>query len=289
VDPRPSVDREIAGFGRAILVLCLAAVPRIGDRSALSAPVAPDATSPEEMASTPWRSVPSPQPMTATPLGPHQSTPAELRERLASERRGQPFLVYRNEAGGQVILELSAETTRVTIGRSPENEVCLAWDPEVSRLHAEIERVGEHWLLVDDGVSRNGTFVAGERVSGRRRLQDGDIVRVGATPVAFRRPGGRVALTTRLSEQHDIAASVTDAQRRVLVALCRPFKGGSSYATPSTNPQIAAELVLTVAAVKTHLRTLFKTFGIDELPQHEKRLQLVALAFSSGLVGDRDL
>ena len=49
------------------------------------------------------------------------------------------------------------------------------------------------------------------------------------------------------------------------------------------------ELVLTVAAVKTHLRTLFKTFGIDELPQQEKRLQLVALAFSSGLVADRDL
>jgi pSer/pThr/pTyr-binding forkhead associated (FHA) protein len=178
---------------------------------------------------------------------------------------------------------------RLTLGRSPENDVCLEWDEEVSRLHAELERVGEHWLVVDDGVSRNGTFVAGERINGRRRLQDGDVIRLGGTIVIFMKPGGRVSLTTRISDQRDIAASVTEAQRRVLVALCRPFKGGGSYATPATNPQIAAELVLTVAAVKTHLRALFKTFGLDDLPQQAKRLQLVALAFSTGVVTDRDL
>jgi pSer/pThr/pTyr-binding forkhead associated (FHA) protein len=226
--------------------------------------------------------------MAETPLGPHQSTPEELSERLVAERRGRPFLVYRDEQGAQCIVELG-DRSRVTLGRSLENDVCLAWDSEVSRLHAEIERVGEHWLVVDDGVSRNGTFVAGERVSGRRRLNDGDIVRVGGTPVVFRRPGGRMTLTTRVSDQRDVAASVTDAQRRVLVALCRPFKGGASYATPATNPQIAAELVLSVAAVKTHLRALFKAFAIDDLPQQEKRLRLVALAFSTGLVSDRDL
>lgn len=226
--------------------------------------------------------------MTGTPIGPHQSTPEELRARLAAERRGQPFLVYRDEEGRQRIVELNADR-RATLGRSPENDVPLAWDGEVSRLHAEIERVGEHWLVIDDGVSRNGTFVGGERVSGRRRLEDGDIVRVGGTPVVFRRPGGRTTLTTRLSDQRDMAASVTDAQRRVLVALCRPFKGGATYATPATNPQIASELVLTVAAVKTHLRALFKAFGLDDLPQQEKRLQLVALAFATGVVSDRDL
>jgi pSer/pThr/pTyr-binding forkhead associated (FHA) protein len=227
--------------------------------------------------------------MTGTPLGPHQSTPEELRARLAAERRGHPFLVYRREDGAQRVLELSDDRPRVTLGRSPENDVCLSWDGEVSRLHAEIERVGEHWLVVDDGVSRNGTFVAGERVSGRRRLQDGDVVRLGSTAVVFRCPGVGAIVTTRLSDQRDLATAVTDAQRRVLIALCRPFKGGASYATPATNPQIAAELVVTVAAVKTHLRALFKTFGIDDLPQQEKRRRLVALAFSTGLVSDRDL
>jgi pSer/pThr/pTyr-binding forkhead associated (FHA) protein len=227
--------------------------------------------------------------MNASPPGPHQSTPEELRQRLAAERRGEPFLVYRDDGGRQQIVALSVESDRIRIGRSPDNDVCLIWDDEVSRLHAELERVGSHWLVVDDGVSRNGTFVAGERVVGRRRLEDGDILRIGTTGIQFRwpRPGGLAS--TRLSDEHDVAVAVTDAQRRVVVALCRPFKGGASHATPATNPQIAAELFLTVAAVKTHLRALFRSFGIDDLPQQEKRRRLVALAFSSGLVTDRDL
>jgi DNA-binding NarL/FixJ family response regulator len=65
--------------------------------------------------------------------------------------------------------------------------------------------------------------------------------------------------------------------------------GSGSYATPATNPQIAAELVLSLAAVKTHLRALFKAFAVDDLPQQEKRLHLVPLAFSTGLVSNRDL
>jgi pSer/pThr/pTyr-binding forkhead associated (FHA) protein len=98
--------------------------------------------------------------MTETPLGLHQSTPAELQDRLAAERRGHPFVIYREEGGVQHIVELAGDR-RVTLGRSPDNDVCLAWDDQVSRLHAEIERVGEQWLVIDDGVSRNGTFVGG--------------------------------------------------------------------------------------------------------------------------------
>jgi hypothetical protein len=41
--------------------------------------------------------------------------------------------------------------------------------------------------------------------------------------------------------------------------------------------------------VKAHLRALFGIFGIDDLPQQQKRRRLVALAFASGAVRDRDL
>ena len=75
----------------------------------------------------------------------------------------------------------------------------------------------------------------------------------------------------------------------MLIVLCRPFKSSVTDAVPATNPQIAEELVLTVAAVETHLRALFRTFGLEELPQSEKRRKLVAAALSSGLVNDRDL
>ena len=48
---------------------------------------------------------------------PHASTPAELKARLAAERRGAPFLLFRDAAGDQVIVELDASAAHVTIGR----------------------------------------------------------------------------------------------------------------------------------------------------------------------------
>jgi predicted ArsR family transcriptional regulator len=56
-------------------------------------------------------------------------------------------------------------------------------------------------------------------------------------------------------------ANLSDSQRRVLLALCRPFKDSNTFATPATNQQIAEELYLSVDAVKTHLRALFAKFG----------------------------
>jgi FHA domain-containing protein len=223
-----------------------------------------------------------------SPLGIHQATPSELQERLAAERQGVPFLVYRGEDGEQHIVGLEPGRAPTTLGRSPECDVSLEWDQEVSRLHAELAQVGDQWVLVDDGLSSNGTFVGDERIAGRRRLADGDVVRVGATTIAFRNPSGRGSGTTR-AQQPATAVSVTPAQRKVLIALCRPFKGGSNYATPATNPQIAAELFLSVAAVKSHLRGLTRAFGIDDLPQQEKRRRLVAMALQLGVVREKDL
>ena len=52
-------------------------------------------------------------------------------------------------------------------------------------------------MVVDDGMSSNGTFVNEEQVSGKRRLRDGDVVRAGATRMTFHErvggaPGGTV-------------------------------------------------------------------------------------------------
>ena len=72
-------------------------------------------------------------------------------------------------------------------------------------------------------------------------------------------------------------------------ALCRPYKDGTAFASPATNQQIAEELFLSVDAVKTHLRVLFAKFGIEQLPQNQKRIRLVERAFYSGLISERDL
>ncbi|MGZ6709491.1 MAG: LuxR C-terminal-related transcriptional regulator, partial [Solirubrobacteraceae bacterium] len=73
-----------------------------------------------------------------------------------------------------------------------------------------------------------------------------------------------------------------------LLALARPYKH-DEFATPATNQQIASELFLSVDAVKSHLRALFARFGIEYLPQNQKRSRLVAEALQSGVIATRDL
>jgi pSer/pThr/pTyr-binding forkhead associated (FHA) protein len=213
------------------------------------------------------------------------STPAEVKARLDAERRGGPFLVYRDGGGAQVIVALDRPKT---IGRRPERDVALPWDTEVSRLHAQLEPVGSDWIVVDDGLSRNGTFVNGERVNGRRRLKDGDRLVFGETPVLFRAPADADAdSTAAIRLGTGSAVPVTETQRKVLVALCRPLKD-SAYAAPATNKAIAEEVFLSVDAVKAHLRVLFERFDLDTLPQNQKRARLAAVALVNGIVRQHD-
>jgi DNA-binding CsgD family transcriptional regulator len=229
-------------------------------------------------------------PMAESPIAPHASSASEIKERLEAERRGRPFLVFRDGGGHQRMFDLgAAKTATVNIGRRPSNEVPLSWDLEVSRVHAQLEPVGDDWALVDDGLSRNGSFVNGMRITGRRRLVDGDTLRIGKTVLVYRDPERGKSRTTADHDEHPTAESVSDAQRRVLVALCRPYKDAGGFAAPASNQQIADELVVSVDAVKTHLRALFYLFGVSHLPQNQKRARLVERAFASGVVSERDL
>ena len=225
--------------------------------------------------------------MLRSPLEPHVATPRELQSRLEAERRGTPFIVYRGAEGDQAIVALD-EFERLTIGRRPGNEIALEWDSEVSRVHAALERVGADWVVADDGLSRNGTWVNGERVTGRRRLRNGDVVAVGATALAFVAPGEAGSQPTATAGGPHVGAALSPAQRRVLLALCRPYRDGA-FATPASNQQIADELVVSVDAVKSTLRALFSAFGLEALPQNRKRASLAEVALRSGVIARRDL
>jgi hypothetical protein len=183
---------------------------------------------------------------------------------------------------------LAPDRPRVTIGRREQSDVPLTWDAEVSRAHALLEPVGEEWTLVDDGLSRNGSFVNGSRVHGRQRLRDRDRMCFGNTHVVF-----RAASAERGSESTARAAGapatipLTERRRKVLIALCRPV-ADSRTATPATNPQIADEVCLSVDAVKSILRELFDQFGLGDLPQNEKRGRLVSTVLDSGILAPHD-
>ena len=224
----------------------------------------------------------------ADPVARHSLSPSELKQLLAAEREGEPFLAFRDGSGSLRlhVLGLAAETH--TVGRRAGMGVSIAWDGEVSALHAELECVGGEWTIIDDGLSTNGTYVNGQRVHARKRLRDGDRIRVGRTVIAFNGGSPRRLGSTVAALDAAQLPRLTDAQRRVLVALCRPSHAGRSFATPASNQQIAEELFLTVDAVKAHLRTLFQYFELTDLPQNEKRARLADRALELGLVARSD-
>lgn len=219
---------------------------------------------------------------------PHLATPAELKRRIEAERAGDPFVVYRDEAEEQRIVVLHGTMRELTIGRHEECDVTLEWDPQVSGLHTQLHNTAGTWLVNDDGLSRNGTFVNGDRVVGRRRLEDGDQLQLGNTMLIFRSPEATRSRSTTLGVE-SVRPELSEAQRRVLVALCRPFRDGSAFARPASNQEIADELFLSVAAVKTHLRALFQRFEVDDLPQNEKRTRLAQRALDGGSVTPGEL
>ncbi|HEX4186688.1 MAG TPA: adenylate/guanylate cyclase domain-containing protein [Solirubrobacteraceae bacterium] len=130
---------------------------------------------------------------------PRPANAGELKDVLETQRRGVPFLLYRDDSGSQRLFALDGDRA-VTIGRGSDVDVCLEWDPSVSSVHAEAVRLGAHWVVSDEGISRNGTFVNDGRISGRRRLRDGDVIRVGRTMLAFNESSSAGRGTTTVIE-----------------------------------------------------------------------------------------
>jgi pSer/pThr/pTyr-binding forkhead associated (FHA) protein len=224
-----------------------------------------------------------------SPIDPEGASPSEIQERLRADRRGEPYLLFRDGAYEQQIVSLAEQSPHLTIGRAAGCDVCLDWDEGISRAHARLERLGKNaWMLIDDGLSRNGSIVNGERLRQRRRLIDGDVLRFGETRVLYRAPvrdtHKGVTLAAPASE-----IELSPAQRRVLIALCRPYRDGSEFATPASNREIADQLVLSVEAVKTQLRALFEKFEVEPLARDMKRTRLVQRAFETGVISRSEL
>lgn len=223
----------------------------------------------------------------ASPLDRHAASPAELQQRMEAEQTRSAFLVYRDGAGAQQLVVLDAEDGSLTVGRGSASTIRIDWDDEVSRIHAELQRIGTTWTVSDMGLSRNGTYVNGERLTGRRVLADRDLIRVGRTVLAYR--------STAEDDQTTVTAlgetppDLSPAQRAVLVELCRPLLAEGNLKSPATNRQIADRLIIGQETVKTHIRVLFEKFGVADLAQNQKRAALVEAALRSGAVGRADI
>ena len=72
---------------------------------------------------------------------------------------------------------------RITIGRSARNDLCIP-DPFASRVHAEVRREGDEYVLQDLG-SANGTLYNGATVEGVVHLTAGGRIQIGETEIIF--------------------------------------------------------------------------------------------------------
>jgi hypothetical protein len=163
-----------------------------------------------------------------------------------------------------------------TIGRGDGVDVHLG-DPSVSRLHAEIVRRGPYAYVTDLGLSRNGTRVNGRPVA-RRVLEDGDVLTFGA---ARCRVGGipHEDFSAEVELRRSASPELTRRELDVLTSLCRPALSDEAFVAPATAREIAADLVVTEAAVKQHLLRLYQKFRVPEGANRRVRLanEVVAL------------
>ncbi len=201
-----------------------------------------------------------------------------------AEERGVPFVQYRHGDGDLRVLSLADADGGYVLGRGARADIVIDWDERVSRVHSRLVRVGGDWTVEDDGLSRNGTWVNGERVQGLRRLADRDVIQVGRTSLAYRDPGVDGGDRTVEGSVPLALGAISPMQSRVMHELCRPALEAGRYEPPATNEEIAARLHLSVDAVKAHLRNLFRKFEIEDLPQNQKRTRLVRMAVEAGLV-----
>ena len=193
------------------------------------------------------------------------------------------YLEVRTPSGTQVIA-LSSE--RASVGVSPANDVSLAFDPTVSRLHAVFERFPSGWSVRDLG-SHNGTFVNGQRVWNEQALRSGDEVRVGGTRMLFRSEEPELTSPTA-SDATSRVPNVTRREREVLIALCEPLLEGDAFTEPASIRRIAASLSVTEGAVKQHFVRLYDKFGVHGQGER-RRFRLANEAIRRGVVTLADL
>jgi predicted component of type VI protein secretion system len=117
---------------------------------------------------------------------------------------------------------------RLTVGSDPPSDL-VADLHGLSRVHAAFERYGEAWSVRDLG-SRNGTFVNGDRVIGERALHAGHEILLGDLRIRIKFHSSSTGARPTAVCSHP--PSLTQRERDVLVALCRPLLDGDAFTEP---------------------------------------------------------
>ncbi|MFQ5809969.1 MAG: FHA domain-containing protein, partial [Armatimonadota bacterium] len=131
--------------------------------------------------------------------------------------RDYKLVVLNEEAAGQ---EFALNGSAVTLGRQLDADVCLFWDPRVSRLHARLRWREDEWVLEDLG-STNGTYLSERRVACPTVVDHGDTIRVGRTRLEFCAVEGAAEVHPELTELQESEAPRPGLFRRAVSSLGR--------------------------------------------------------------------
>jgi sigma-B regulation protein RsbU (phosphoserine phosphatase) len=183
---------------------------------------------------------------------------------------------------------------RITIGRSARNDVCIP-DPFASRVHAEVRREGDVYILQDLG-SANGTLFNGARVEAPMPLAPGDRIQIGETEIEFRDQASAAAGATMIADSPSVreATIALDSGHRTTSGLLEAIEGARTQSSgelprPATVTKPRHETIISssrgeLSAAHTDLLALISKVSVTLLAPatlDETLTQVVALVFEA--------
>ena len=169
---------------------------------------------------------------------------------------------------------------RITIGRSARNDLCIP-DPFASRVHAEVRREGDEYLLQDLG-SANGTLYNGATVEGVIHLTAGGRIQIGETEIiyddgTFNSGMGATMITDNTTSLPEATIALASGDRTTS-GLLEAIEGAR------TQPEEIASTTVTPKAKQGDLLALISKVGITLLASatlNETLEQIVSLVFKA--------
>ena len=169
---------------------------------------------------------------------------------------------------------------RITIGRSARNDLCIP-DPFASRVHAEVRREGDEYLLQDLG-SANGTLYNGATVEGVIHLTAGGRIQIGETEIiyddgTFNSGVSATMITDNTSSLPEATIALTSSDRTTS-GLLEAIEGAR------TQPEEIVSTTVTPKAKQGDLLALISKVGITLLSSdtlNETLEQIVTLVFEA--------
>jgi ABC transport system ATP-binding/permease protein len=214
---------------------------------------------------------PAPTQLHATPAAPIQ-TPLEPQMTMIGQELPLPQKVTPPQLivaiAGQAIKTYALSKNRITIGRAEDNEIVI--DSQiVSRHHAYLERVQDGYLLNVLPEVGNPVLFDGRPLTALRKLQNGDILRIGSLD-----PGMMVTLTyINLSQAVETQAAPIRFSEKNIIQIGRDTKNDVVLDSPAVSRYHAQIERVGQRHRLTDLRSTNGTFVNDERVDGEVWLQ----------------